>query len=128
MRKNYTSESVVASGPYSHAIDDGDYIFLAGQTAMNSIDYSPDDPKGTIADQTELTFANIQSVLEAAGLTFDHVVKANVYLTDMADFAEMNGVYSKYFTPPYPARTCVAVLGLPLGADVEIEMIAKRRR
>lgn len=70
---------------------------------------------------------NIQSVLETAGLTFDHVVKANVYLADMGDFAEMNAVYSKYFTPPYPARTCVAVLGLPLGADVEIEMIAKRR-
>lgn len=122
----YTGKEVTASGPYSHAIDGGEYIYFSGQTAMNGIDYNPETPKGTIAEQTELAFANLKSVLEAADLTFDNVLKVNVYLTTMANFVEMNNVYSKYFEAPYPARTCVAVLELPLGADVEIELVAKR--
>jgi 2-iminobutanoate/2-iminopropanoate deaminase len=65
-------------------------------------------------------------VLAAAGLAFDDVVKVNVYLTSMDDFAAMNEVYASRFTEPYPARTTVAVAGLPLGARIEIELVARR--
>nr|WP_254666266.1 Rid family hydrolase [Humibacillus sp. DSM 29435] len=75
--------------------------------------------------QTKRVFANLSAVLTAAGLTFDNVVKVNVYLTDLADFAAMNEVYAEVFSEPYPARTTVAVAGLPLEAQVEIELIAQ---
>ena len=68
-------------------------------------------------------FENLASVLSAAGRTLDDVIKVNVYLVDMQDFAAMNSVYSTFFSAPYPARTTVAVAGLPLGARVEIELI-----
>ena len=69
-------------------------------------------------------FANLASVLEAAGRSFADVVKVNVYLIDMGDFAAMNSVYAGVFSVPYPARTTIAVAGLPLGARVEIELVA----
>ncbi len=124
-RKVYNAKNTSASGPYSHAVDAEDYIFLSGQTAMNSV--NEEKVPGDIGEQTKLCFERISEVLEAAGLTTDHVVKVNVYLTDMKHFSAMNEVYKSFFTEPYPARTCVAVLALPLGADVEIEMIAKRK-
>jgi 2-iminobutanoate/2-iminopropanoate deaminase len=77
-----------------------------------------------VATQTQQVFANMRSVLAAAGRSLDDVVKVNVYLVDMADFAAMNSVYATVFDPPYPARTTVAVAGLPLGARVEIELTA----
>lgn len=113
-----------AVGPYSHAAGTGEQfqglLFLSGQT--------PIDPatgklvEGDVAVQTRRVFANLQLILEAAGRSFDDVVKVNVYLTDMADFSAMNEEYATIFTEPYPARTTVAVAGLPLGARVEIEM------
>lgn len=110
-------------GPYSHAaIGTGGALYLSGQT--------PIDPStgqlvsGDIAAQTVQVFANLKSVLAAAGRTFDDVVKVNVYLIDMRDFAAMNDIYSTIFAAPYPARTTVAVAGLPLGARVEIELVA----
>ncbi|WP_409273770.1 RidA family protein [Neobacillus sp. SCS-31] len=124
MRKTYESKDAKAVGPYSHAVDAGDLVYLSGQT--------PIDPtkgelvSGGIGEQTKQCFANLFAVLEAAGLTPDNVVKVNVYLTDMKNFSEMNEVYKTQFSEPFPARTSVAVLALPLGADVEIEMIAKR--
>lgn len=124
-RKVYNAKNTSASGPYSHAVDAGDYIFLSGQTAMNSA--GGEKVLGDIGEQTKLCFERLSEVLEAAGLTTDDVVKVNVYLTDMKHFSAMNDVYQTFFTEPYPARTCVAVLALPLGADVEIEMIAKRQ-
>ncbi|RKR75036.1 Rid family detoxifying hydrolase [Frondihabitans australicus] len=116
-----------AVGPYSHAASgtpDG-LLFLSGQT--------PIDPasgalvEGGIELQTRRIFANLAEVLAAATLTLDDVVKASVYLTSMDDFAEMNKVYGEVFTEPYPARTTVAVAALPLGAKVEIEVVAARR-
>jgi 2-iminobutanoate/2-iminopropanoate deaminase len=124
-RKAYNAKNTTASGPYSHAIDAGDYIFLSGQTAMNSVGVG--QMPGDIGAQTKLCFESLSEVLEAAGLTLDDVVKVNVYLTDMNNFSAMNEVYKTFLNDPYPARTCVAVLALPLGADVEIEMIAKRQ-
>lgn len=119
-----SSRGPAAVGPYSHGVWAGDLLFLSGQT--------PIDPatsalvEGGVAEQTEQVFANLTAVVEDAGLTMDDVVKCNVFLTDMADFAEMNAVYATHFSEPFPARSTVAVAGLPLGARVEIELVAKR--
>lgn len=83
--------------------------------------------QGDVAAQTEQCFVNLFTVLDAAGLSPDDVVKANVFLTDMNHFAAMNEVYAKQFHPPYPARSTIGVAALPLGASVEIELIAKRK-
>ena len=123
-RKAYDAKTIAASGPYSHAVDAGDFVYLSGQTAMNSV--FKDKTAIDIRTQTKQCFLHLFEVLEAANLTPDNVVKVNVYLTDMNHFSAMNEVYETQFSEPYPARTCVAVLALPLGADVEIEMIAKR--
>jgi 2-iminobutanoate/2-iminopropanoate deaminase len=112
-------------GPYSHAVAAaGEVVYLSGQT--------PIDPAsgrlvaGDVSVQVRQVFANLEQVLVAAGLTFDAVVKVNVFLVDMADFSAMNSVYGSVFEAPYPARTTVAVAGLPLGARVEIELVAVR--
>lgn len=125
-RQTYQHDDVKASGPYSHAVDDGDYLFLSGQTARNR-----QDQMATAMDiqtQTEACFQTLSALLQKAGLELADVVKVNVYLTRMADFAAMNAVYEQHFSAPFPTRTCVAVKELPLGADVEIEMVAKHRR
>lgn len=124
MRKAYSAEGAVSVGPYSHAVEAGDMVYLSGQTPIDS--KTGKLVEGDVAVQTEQCFRNLFNVLAAAGLTPDHVVKVNVYLTDMGDFNAMNSVYSKQFSVPYPARTTVAVAALPLGAKVEIEMIARR--
>lgn len=113
-----------ALGPYSAAVWAGDLLYLSGQT--------PVDPKsgelvqGDVETQTHRAFDNLEGVLGDAGLTMDHVIKCNVYLTDMGNFAAMNAAYEKRFSRPYPARTTVAVKALPKGAQVEIEMVARR--
>ena len=83
--------------------------------------------EGGIEPQTEQVFRNIKALLDAAGLTFDHVVKSTVFMTDLKEFAAMNGVYQTHVTQPFPARSTVQVAGLPMGAKVEIETIAWRR-
>ncbi len=125
VRNTYRGKNVTASGPYSHAVEADNFVFLSGQTAMNA--ETGENLQGNIAEQTKRCFKNLIQVLEAANLTLDDVVKVNVYLTDMNNFTAMNEVYKTFFNEPYPARTCVAVLALPLGAEVEIEMIAKRK-
>lgn len=124
IRKTYNTERASVSGPYSHAVDSGDYVFLAGQTARNV--NGNENKNLSIAEQTQECFDSLIDVLDSAGLSLDNVVKVNVFLTSMKHFTEMNEVYEKQFSKPYPARTCVAVLELPLDADVEIEMIAKK--
>ena len=124
-RKEIVIENAVAVGPYSQGIDSGELVFLSGQTP---IDPSTGKLVDTgIANQTLQCFKNLFTVLKGAGLTSHDVVKVNVYLTDMNNFSEMNKVYAEQFTKPYPARTTIAVAGLPLNADVEIELVAKRR-
>ncbi|WP_144511494.1 RidA family protein [Bacillus sp. FJAT-22090] len=123
-RKTYSAKNVTESGPYSHAVEADNFIFLSGQTAMNAA--VGENLRGDIAAQTKQCFANLFEVLEAANLTHEDVVKVNVYLTDMDNFSAMNEVYKTFFNNPFPSRTCVAVLALPLGAEVEIELIAKR--
>lgn len=125
-RTPLSSPKASAIGPYSHAIDDGTHVFCSGQT--------PIDPgsgrlcDGGVGEQTHQCFDNLFAVLSGGGLTSDDVVKVNVYLTDMNDFAEMNGAYASRFRDPPPARTTVGVTALPMGARVEIELVARKPR
>jgi len=111
-------------GPYSQAIIEGDLLFLAGQ--------GPIDPAtgatnlGDIASQTRRTLMNVKAILEAAGSSLDKVIRCNVYLKDIGDFAAMNEVYAEAFTAPYPARTTIQAGALPGGIAVEIECTARR--
>jgi 2-iminobutanoate/2-iminopropanoate deaminase len=120
-----TDSAPAAVGPYSQGITLGDLVFCAGQAAI--------DPAtrqlvgGGIEGQTRRVMENLRAVLEAAGSDFDHVLKSNVYLTEMSTFKAMNEVYGSYFTGTPPARTTVGVKELPLGAIVEIEMIASKK-
>ncbi|WP_066068966.1 RidA family protein [Neobacillus soli] len=123
-RTTYNAKGTKALGPYSHAVDAGELVYLSGQTPKSSD--SEEIVTGGVGAQTQQCFVNLFAVLEEANLTADDVVKVNVYLTDMKNFSAMNEVYERQFSKPYPARTTVAVLALPLGAEVEIEMIAKR--
>lgn len=124
-RKAFSAAGAVAVGPYSHAVESGDLIFLSGQTPMDS--QTGKLVEGDITAQTKQCFKNLFNVLEAAGLTPENVEKVNVFLTDMSNFTAMNTVYSEQFSLPYPARTTIGVASLPLGAQVEIEMIARRK-
>jgi len=124
MRSAFTSESASTVGPYSHAVETGDLLYCSGQTPVD-----PSTGRLVLGDagvQTRQCFANLFSVLAAAGLGADDVIKVNVYLTHMHDFEAMNVAYAEAFTEPYPARTTVGVAALPLGAKVEIELIAQR--
>lgn len=111
-----------AIGPYSQAIRAGQLLFASGQI--------PTDPAtgaivdGDVAAQTRRVFDNLGAVLKAANLSFADVVKTNVFLADMNDFAAMNEVYGKYFSEPYPARATVQVARLPKDARVEIDLVA----
>jgi len=111
-----------AKVPISQAVRVGDLVYLAGQVAADP--GTGQMPEG-LAAQTEQIFKNASTVLAAAGLDLSHVFKCNVYLTNIADFPAFNEVYARHFSKPYPARTTVGVAGLPRGALLEIEMIAR---
>src|SRR5207302_8856088 len=105
------------------AIRVGGFIYFSGQAGQD-----PTTGKlvaGGIAAETERVFQNLSAVLKAAGKSFDDVVRAGVYLTNMNDFVAMNGIYAKHVSQPFPARTTIAVAALPLGACVEIDLVAK---
>lgn len=109
-------------GPFSQAVRTGDLVFLSGQVGLDA------DGKlvnGGIEGQARQIFANLAAVLDAAGKGFADVIRVGVFLTDMGDFATFNAIYAGHFAEPYPARTTVAVAALPLGAAVEIDMVAK---
>jgi 2-iminobutanoate/2-iminopropanoate deaminase len=119
-----TSKSGKAIGPYSLGIGAGDYVFLSGQIPLDGT--TGKLVEGGIEAQTEQVFANIKALLDNAGVTMANVVKATVFMTDLKEFAAMNGIYEKHVAAPYPARSTIQVAGLPMGARVEIEMIAWR--
>lgn len=123
-RKAFSATGAVAVGPYSHAVEAGNLVYLSGQTPIDPSTGKLVD--GDIAAQTQQCFKNLFNVLASAGLAPDDVVKVNVFLTDMGDFTAMNAVYAGQFSSPFPARTTIGVASLPLGARVEIEMIAKK--
>jgi len=113
-----------ALGPYSAAISVGELVFCSGQTPIDPA--TGELVEGCVGCQTKQVLTNVSAVLEAAGLTLADVVKTTVFLTDMADFAKMNNAYAEFFAEPFPARSTVAVAGLPKAASVEIEVIATR--
>ncbi len=119
-----SSRAPKAIGPYSVGVWAGDLLYLSGQTPLDPA--TGQLVTGGIDAQTHRVFDNLESALRDAGLTMDHVIKCNVYLVDMGDFAAMNAAYRERFAAPYPARTTVAVKALPREARVEIELVARR--
>ncbi|EFR31688.1 RidA family protein [Eremococcus coleocola] len=123
MKKIESDKAPQAVGPYSQAIDAGDFVYLSGQLG---IDRQTGRMAEGIEGQTQQAFINISYVLEEAGLTLDNVVKVLVLLNDIKDFAKVNEIYAQKFSEPFPARSAFAVAALPLGGLVEIEVIAKK--
>jgi 2-iminobutanoate/2-iminopropanoate deaminase len=114
--------SAPAVGPYNHAVRVGDLLFCAGQIPLDPA--TGNLVTGDIKVQTERVLQNIKAILDDQKLTFAHVVKSTVFLTNLGDFAGMNEVYAKHFTGDHPARSTIQVAALPKGAQVEIEVVA----
>ena len=121
LKKIHTEKAPAAVGPYSQAIEANGMVFTSGQIPL---DPATGVMAETIEEQTRQSLNNVKTILEAAGLTMDNVVKTTVFLQNMGDFAAMNAVYAEFFTEgQYPARSAVEVAALPKGALVEIETI-----
>ena len=110
-------------GPFSPAIRFGGFIFFSGQVGVDPA--SGALVQGGIEAEARQLFANLSTLLTAAGKSFSDIVKTSVFLTNMGDFAAMNAIYGEQFEQPFPARTTVAVAALPLGACIEIEVLVK---
>ena len=117
-----TNNAPAAIGPYSQAIEANGMVFASGQLPIDPA--TGNFAEGGIKEQTRQSLTNAQNILKAAGTDLAHVVKTTVFLSDMANFGEMNEVYSEFFTQPFPARSAVAVKTLPKNALVEVECIA----
>jgi 2-iminobutanoate/2-iminopropanoate deaminase len=124
MKRAITTPKGKAIGPYSLAIDSGEFVFISGQIPLDAA--TGKLVEGDVSVQAKQCLENLKSILDAASLNFADVVKSTIFLTSMGDFAAVNEVYKTYVTEPYPARSTIAVAGLPMGALVEIEMIARR--
>jgi len=117
-----TNEAPAAIGPYSQAVRSGRFLFCSGQIPLHP--KSGEIVSGDIATQTRRVLDNIGAILRTEGLTFDHVVKTTIFLTNLGDFQTVNEIYGSYFKQDPPARSTVQVSALPRGANVEIEVIA----
>ncbi len=118
-----TAAAPAALGPYSQGIVTGGFFFASGQVP---IDPATGELAGqTVEAQARQVFANLGQVLAAAGCGFADVLKTTVFLTDLANFAEVNSIYAEYFVEPFPARSCVQIAALPKGSLLEVELIAK---
>ena len=117
-----TDKAPAAIGPYSQTVKFGNLLFCSGQIPLNPA--TGEIVSGDIKAQTERVMNNIAAVLSAAGAGFDDVIKTTIYLVDMGDFASVNDIYGRRFQNHRPARSTVAVKGLPRGALLEIEVIA----
>jgi len=116
-----TARAPAAVGPYSQAVRHGNLVFLSGQVALD-----PATGKlvsGDIGDQTRQVFRNLRAVCQAAGGDLDGILKLNIYLTDLGNFAAVNEIMATTFAQPYPARATIGVAALPLGAEVEVEAV-----
>ena len=113
-----------AVGPYSQAVECNGFLYVSGQLPIDQ--NTGEFVQGGVKEQTEQALKNISYILEEAGYSFDNVLKSTVYLTNMSDFASMNEVYAKFFNEPYPARVAYAVVALPKGAMVEIDVVASK--
>jgi len=117
-----TTSAPAPIGPYSQAVQAGNFLFVSGQVAIN-----PENGElniGNIEEETHQVMRNLKAVLLEAGLTFDHVVKSTIFLSDMGTFAQVNEIYGQYFTADFPARETVQVSVLPKNVNVEISVIA----
>jgi 2-iminobutanoate/2-iminopropanoate deaminase len=112
-----------AIGPYTQAIQAGNWVFVSGQIPLDPATGKLIEDKSVVA-QTRRSLQNIQGILTAAGASLNDVVKVTIYLDDMGDFSEVNGVYSEFFQSSRPARATVQVAGLPMGVAIEIDCIA----
>ena len=122
----HTENAPAAVGPYSQAIDCGEFVFCSGQIPL--VPATGLIVEGGIEAQARQMFSNIQAVLNAAGLDFSNVVKTTVFMTDLSQFGTLNGIYAEYFPENPPARSCVEVSRLPMGLSIEVECIARRSR
>lgn len=123
MKEIITSPAAPAAlGPYSHAVQAGDFLFTSGQVPL--VPATGKLVGEGIEAQTNQVLDNLEQVLKSAGLTFAQVVKTTIFLTDLADFATVNAIYAERFPAEPPARSCVQVAKLPAGAKIEIELIA----
>ena len=120
----FTDKAPQPVGPYSQAIVSGDFVYLSGQVG---IDPATGNITGTAGEQTTRAMENLRAVLQESGLGFGDVVQTRIYLVNMSDWTTVNIVYGSYFTGNYPARSTVQVAGLPKGALVEIELVARKR-
>ncbi len=117
-----TDKAPAPIGPYNQAVRTGECLFISGQIA---IDPSINEViQGSVKDEAHQVMQNLKAILDEAKLTFEHVVKTTIFLSDMNLFGDVNEVYGSYFNGDYPARETVAVKGLPKGVNVEISMIA----
>jgi len=116
-----TGNAPAAIGPYSQAVRHGDTVYLSGQIPLDPA--TMEIVNGDINAQTHRVFLNLKAVCEAAGGSLAGIVKLNVYLTDLGNFATVNQIMAEYFSEPYPARAAVGVVALPLGAEVEMEAV-----
>jgi 2-iminobutanoate/2-iminopropanoate deaminase len=124
MKKKHiqTTQAPSAIGPYSQAIRIGEFLYTSGQIALNP--ENMEMMNGAIEEETEWVLKNLEAILKADGMSFAHVIKTTVYLTDLGEFARVNQVYENFFGETKPARACVQVAALPKGAKVEIDAIA----
>lgn len=120
----YTANAPEPIGPYSQAVQSGDYLFISGQIGLDPV---TGNLSGTAAGEARQAMENLRAILAEGGLDFSDVVQTRIYLTDLADFDAVNAVYAEYLNEPYPARATMQVAALPKGARVEIEMIANVR-
>jgi 2-iminobutanoate/2-iminopropanoate deaminase len=110
-------------GPFSQAVEIGGFLFFSGQVGQDPA--TGKVVEGGVVPETERVFQNLAAVLKAAGRSFDDVVQARVFLTSISDFGAMNAIYARHFSQPFPARTTIGAAELPLGACVEIDLVAK---
>ena len=117
-----TDQAPAAIGPYSAAVSANGMVFISGQLPV--IPATGELAQGGIEEQAAQSMRNVGALLAAAGTDFDHVVKTTIFLTDLGNFAAVNGVYASFFGKTFPARSCFQVAALPKGAPIEIEAIA----
>jgi 2-iminobutanoate/2-iminopropanoate deaminase len=122
LEKIFTPDAPAPIGPYNQAVRSGDFVFCSGQIPLDPV--SGEIVPGDVSAQTRQVMKNVGAVLAAADATFASVVKTTIFLVDMNDFAAVNAVYGEYFVDTPPARSTVAVAGLPRGSRVEIEVTA----
>ena len=122
MKTIQTTKAPGAIGPYSQAVEANGFIFASGQLGIDP--NTGNFVEGGVKEQTKQALTNARAIMEEAGLSLSNVVKTTVFLSDMANFADLNEVYSQFFSEPFPARSAVAVKTLPKNGLVEVECIA----